>query len=209
MEPTQDSSFPNPWAEEGIITIGVDFDDVLVPLMSKYLDFCREKFGIDLDVNSIKEPIFCKMFGCDSVEANEMFEQFTSDVKWWGELHNIPPSPECVKTLTNLKTMGYRLVIISARSTKFLDVTKKYVETFLPNIFDKVLVGNIWNDGEKKTKAQMCKEENCRFLIDDNIAYIHNVEGDGVTGLLFGNWSWTKQYARAFLTWDEIERFFK
>ena len=201
---------------DGIKTIAIDFDDVLVPCMRTFVDFC---FFENLAVGSLEalQSIdFSKIFGCDYEKGQALFEAFVNS-DHWTRMHATPPSESCLRKLKELKREGYRLIVVTAREHRFEEITRRYLDVYFDDIFDDVKLCNYYGKVDERnprtTKAEMCRREGCSMLIDDNYAYVKEVElALGIRCILFGRNSWTRYWAkridrehgRVVTEWDDI-----
>jgi hypothetical protein len=181
----------------GAIAVGVDFDDVIVPCMKKLVEFCeRTGFG-NGSLETLEEVSFAALYPeKTAVELREMFDSFTESPEWEA-LHEIPPPEGCAEKLREFESAGFRLISITARRSEFGANVERYLDRFLNGLFDKVVCCNYYllpgeDAGRRRTKADVCAEEGCVILIDDNPRYVEEVEAAGsAVGVLFGEWNWS------------------
>lgn len=181
-----------------LATVAVDFDDVLVPCLQHFVDYCRD-FGLcEGSLEGLERPYFEDIFPFVSYESSKVFFEIFTAGEYWEKLHTIPPPPGCLEKLTEIKASGFRLIVVSAREHRFQEITEKYLNEFLPNLFDKVVLCNYYGpesalERKRSSKSEICQKEQCAWLIDDNHIYTKEVEEAmvGTKCVLFGTNSWT------------------
>jgi uncharacterized HAD superfamily protein len=94
------------------------------------------------------------------------------------------------------------------------DVTRQWIESEFPGVFDAVHFGNHYGlSGKKTTKTEMCVREGAVCLVDDHHHYAREVSSVTERVVLFGNYPWNKidvndpplpdNVVRA-ASWDEV-----
>lgn len=185
-------------------TIGIDFDDVLVPFMWEFVMFCESRLNKNFDFDSIGDYSFKSAIGYEFNEALEFYHEFVNSDSWI-KLHNVAPSEECKTTLKRLKEKGHKLVIITAREDRFKEITEDFLERHFPGVFTEMYFGNLLSSsGQKFFKSELCQKAGCSLLIDDNPKYILEVQSKGISGILFGDWPWTRIHNHSVRTWQEL-----
>jgi 5'(3')-deoxyribonucleotidase len=200
-------------------TLGIDFDDVLFPCMEEFVSFCAKHGLAKGSLQNLDDIVFTKVFNCGEARGQELFDLFVKSQEWI-EAHHVPPSEDCVKKLKEIKLAGYRLVIISARDHQHRELTKHFVDSFLPDLFDEIVLCNYHGhvdpnriqETKRRAKSEVCRELNCFALLDDNPKYLREVEAcrngeRNISGIPFGHHSWTKGYAteNSVGCWNELD----
>lgn len=73
------------------------------------------------------------------------------------------------------------------------DVTRKWIESEFPGVFDAVHFGNHYGlSGKKTTKAEMCVRERAICLVDDHHHYARECAAITERVVLFGDYPWNK-----------------
>jgi uncharacterized HAD superfamily protein len=109
--------------------IAVDFDDVIIPFMSKFMEYCSSRLNQKISIDRATRPTFREILNCPELEARELFEDYIVSPEWI-ELHQIPPFDNCQEKLTEFKEKGHSLVLVTAREERFREITQKYIETY-------------------------------------------------------------------------------
>jgi hypothetical protein len=85
------------------------------------------------------------------------------------------------------------LHIVTARLTRLEEVTKKWIDTYFPNIFHEMHFGNHFStSGKSRSKSQMCREIGAKLLIDDSLVYAQQCIKEGIKVILFGDYPWNR-----------------
>ncbi|MDE5540160.1 MAG: HAD hydrolase-like protein, partial [Bacilli bacterium] len=147
--------------------IGIDLDGVLFDSEKFYRVYAELYDEQILKRNSKvdnKEVRFQERFNWSVEEQKDFIDRYLEKV--FKEANFMPGAIEVLKLL---KTLGCKLVVVTARggmgadgSANAIDITKKRFEEANLDIFDKCLWG-------AKDKAQLCKNEGIDVMIDDNI----------------------------------------
>jgi 5'(3')-deoxyribonucleotidase len=191
-------------------TLAVDFDDVLFPCLEGFVSYCKKNELAEGSLENLDDVVFTKIFNCNEEQCQVLFDKFGSSYEW-RDLHHVAPPEACVKKLKEIKAYGYNLVIISARDHQHRELTHLFLETFFPDMFEKIVLcnyhGHVDEKRPRRSKAEVCRELDCFALLDDNPKYLREVEAAGTAGIPFGHHSWTKGYAteNSVGSWDELD----
>ena len=188
------------------LKIGFDLDDVLVPYMKYFWDFCHNHLGYKniTPLDQMTSTSFEKLLGVDGDTMDKIIKEFEQHENWI-KIHNHEPHPECIQLLTDLKQNGHTLFIITAREERYHSITHECISRFFPEIFTDVVFCNIYRgNGKKETKSSVCKRLGCSILIDDNLDHVREVRESGIQGIAFGSNNWTKSDPDHIKTWGEL-----
>lgn len=185
------------------VCVGVDFDDTIMPFVKSFVEFCTEDGLSPQPVHEIKILRFDVILACTVPFANNVFERFAKSAHW-ESMHNTPPTPECKEALALLKEQGVELHIVTARDTRFKDITLEYLDKHLPGLFTDYHFGNVSVGHPKRSKVEMCKSAKVSILVDDNWDNVDDVHLNGIVGIPFGTESWIKEHPRNHPTWSHV-----
>ncbi|CAK5265270.1 unnamed protein product [Mycena citricolor] len=130
----------------------------------------------------------------------EKFKQFYST----GVLFSAHPVPGAREGIQALKDLGYKLVIVTARSVDVADASYEWVEKYFPGQFSNIVFTGQFSDASKLhhkeilthlTKGQICASLKAQVLIDDsaeNALQVSTAE-TATRVLLFGDYEWNKR----------------
>lgn len=172
--------------------IAVDIDDVLADESSVIRPFINERFNLQLSKADYEIPgayrgYWERVWGVSAVEGRQMYDEYVaSGAK--SALHTVPGAIQAIEALKQ----KYRLAIITARRDHLMDLTHSWLNEHFPNTFEDVKFAQIWDDGTKVPKAQIARELNAAYLIDDSAEHCLLANEAGITSLLFGDFGWSK-----------------
>lgn len=114
--------------------------------------------------DEIAKQIFCSFF-----ESSDY--RLTQPVLW------------AYEKLYERKQSGCQLYVVTARPSKFAEITKSRIDQHYPNIFSDFLFMNKYTDSEIP-KSELCQQKWIQLLIDDNIDNIEWVNELWIPGFL-------------------------
>lgn len=204
------------------ITIGIDMDEVLCPVISNLVDFFNLHYSgkMNKDLQSCFEKCHISQFkrnvdfetiwGCSYELAFEILDYFFKS-DFFKKIQPIQDSIEVVKNLAET----YRLVIITNRHTSLHDDILIFLNKYYGDAFSEIHTGNEYGmNGEKISKEEMCRRSNVSLLIDDSPKNILRVvKENGISGIVFGKYPWNEVYENEFQgfnvfqveNWKEIQ----
>lgn len=171
--------------------IAVDFDDVICSYTPFLLRYINRVHNTSLCYDSLTTQDIPTLLGLDVTSGASIFRAFEHSDEH-NEMHNTPPSEECVRVLTSL-SQRYTLVVITARGESLRTVTHQYLDWYLPGIFHAVYLANCYGTvGERYTKKHFCRQHGCEVLLDDSPSHVASVTSASITGVLFGSYPWNR-----------------
>jgi uncharacterized protein len=188
--------------------IGVDIDEVLTPFTDQYLAFFNKYHKTTFTKEDFIHYDFPDIVG-------KPIEVCVATTKAWDDAHDgfakLPPYPDALSALKQLKKDGHELFIVSARFSWYREVSKSWLEEHFPGIFSGVFFTSYRGfGGETKTKADLCKENRITLLIEDDPHYVAACRSLGISVILMEQ-PWNKnvkttQHVRRIKTWREAVR---
>ena len=191
--------------------LAIDLDEVLGQFISSLASFHNDKYGTSLSIADFNSYRFCEVWGGTDTESIEKVHQFFDS----SFFENLPLVPGAVEGVTELKTRGYSLSIVTSRQHVIEDHTRKWIARNFPgNLFDAVLFGNHWGtEGKKISKPQLCQSIGASAMIDDSLGYAQQCAQAGIPTLLFNlhdtyNWNRYKEPLHPSITpvqnWKDV-----
>lgn len=170
-------------------SIAVDLDDVLFDFVGYFFQWHNEQYGTALRPEDIADKKVWETWGGTAEEASERVPRFFHEV---GMLE-LAPINGAVPALEQLSAR-FKMAIISARDSSTLNITRAWIDKYLPDIFDEVLLGisNPMARGQSMTKVELCKQIGADLLIDDQLVNVRHVSAAGIEALLFGDYPWNQ-----------------
>jgi len=190
--------------------IGIDFDDVLFHFCPKFIAYCQEKYSLvprkwEEITSSYFKDIFILSDDEESRYEDEkgiqiIYNELMGNVEAWNNFHfnlsdgEILEYKKIHRELKRLKKIAGKIVIVTARSQlENEDVLRRFCQTFYPDIFTDFFFCNLFSEnGIRKSKGQICKENNISVLIDDSLHHVEDALQYEVIGIPFGKNPWTK-----------------
>ncbi|KAK7468584.1 hypothetical protein VKT23_003088 [Stygiomarasmius scandens] len=191
----------------GFPVIAVDLDDVLSQTNLKVAEWHNKVHGTSMTLADFYYYYYWKNpYWGGLQETFDKVREFY-ETKQIFEATPVPGAREGVNTL---RDMGFRLVIVTARSTDVKEESWKWVQKWFPGVFDTVVCTGQFKDANKAghevttklSKAQVCADLNARLLIDDSAENALQVATSSMTNaspspptpvLLFGQYEWNKR----------------
>ncbi|KAF4572587.1 hypothetical protein EYR36_007095 [Pleurotus pulmonarius] len=180
--------------------IAVDLDDVLSQTNLVLAEFHNENYGTNMDVSHFYYYYYWKNpFWGTPAETYEKVKKFYATDR----IYQAPPVPGAREGVQSLKDMGFRLVIVTARTQDVAEPSWKWVDKHFPGIFDTLICTNQFKDADKVgheivtklSKGQVCNDLGACLLIDDSSenAIQCSTHEPPTHVLLFGDYQWNSR----------------
>ena len=192
-------------------TIAVDLDDVLSINVSAFLEFSNQRWGTSLTIDDFIED-WRTMWGVDTKTLQTRIQEWDNSKAQANYKHFV----DAKGVLLKLKD-HYKLIITTSRRNKVAQLTAEWVDKYFPGIFEGVHHAGIFDDHKEGahlgTKAELCRQVEADFLIDDHPKHCFAVAEIGITALLFGEYPWSiddnlpKGVIRT-KNWQEVAEYF-
>jgi uncharacterized protein len=161
--------------------IGFDLDDVLL----NFQDTMRVYHNETYDTNHTLEED-CKVWNlwerwsCTPEESKQRVFDFYNHQSHY-DAKPIVGSVDGISALKN----DHTLHIITARPEQIKEKTFEWLDTYFPNVFEKVIFTNLfYGEGVKRKKSDVCKELGVEVFIEDAFHNAHDVANAGIPVLL-------------------------
>lgn len=187
--------------------IAIDLDDVLSQTNREICEWHNEVYGTNMQLSDFLYYYYWK-----NPYWGNLQETF-SKVKDFYATHRIfeaLPVPGAREGVQALRDMGFRLIIVTARSPDVWADSWKWVDRWFHGLFDSVVCTGQFTDAEKNTrevvtklsKAQVCADLNAVLLIDDSCENALQVSTAAppirrTPVLLFGSYEWNSRLSSA------------
>ncbi len=192
--------------------IAFDCDDVIVATGSLLVGYYNALHGTNVQPEEFYSKDYEHVWQAGpEVAVRDLFAYLLTD-----DYADLPPMDGAVEVLREL-TKNFTLYIVTGRPDATEAATKKWVEKYLPGVFEDVIFTNFFklsdSKGALRTKADVCKELGAQYLVDDHLHHIQNVSEQGITGLLFGDLPWEQPavlppLAAKIKDWKELQSYF-
>lgn len=184
--------------------LAVDIDDVMAPFAPAFLERYNQQHGTTHKNEDFPYYYFVKdLYG---LSDDDDAEQYVTEFIEWATSHNMPLNGEAVAGIRKLEE-HYDLYVITSRHPDVYEITKKWLQSQLPDVFKDVHF--IRARSEKTTKAQICQEIGAKLLVEDHPDHLQDCAKYGVRGLLFGDYPWNRntelpESVQRVKDWNEV-----
>ena len=173
-------------------TIGIDLDDVLSKSVEGFAEFSNRRWGGNHNVDDYTEEweVFWDVPLEEAVRRSVEFHQS-------GATSEYVPIDQARTVLEHL-ALNYDLLVITSRRIVLKPETDVWLETHFPGLFRGIHHAGMWDTDHdfahklKQTKAEIARELGVDYLIDDQPKHCIAAADAGITGLLFGEYAWSK-----------------
>ncbi len=174
--------------------IAVDIDDVISDSTETIRLVVNNHLGIDLqpdDYRSVEADYWgyyeavwqSKNVNVDYQEIEERLISKTNNHE------NMPLLAGAEFALGELSKKYSLILVTSRKQEKFQKSTDAWVRSNLPNLDLEVYFAGHKKD---KSKGELCRDLDTKYLIDDNPVHCESAIKNGVNAILFGNYGWNK-----------------
>jgi uncharacterized HAD superfamily protein len=193
--------------------IAVDIDDVLFDENMAVLRFVNEQYGLsltaeDYDIDAPYWGYWEKVWKVSDDEGAKRYEAYIAS----GVKLNHHVMSGAVESIKRLKKQ-YRLVIITARDDRQVELTHAWLDKHFPGVFDEIAFVHVWSGDIKASKAVIASKLEVSYLIDDNAEHCKLAAEAGIEAILFGDYGWNRSVelvdgvTRA-RNWQEVTEYF-
>jgi len=187
--------------------IGIDIDEIVTEYMKSFLEFLETEKGICVDYNSITEYLNpCQSEGMKREHVKQFVQEHTEKEYTLLELDIVDGSLNAIDFLDK----NHEICFITSRHISNKEKTHHFFKKHFPNNEFKIFFsGDCWEGS--KTKAEICIEESCSILIEDNPDYAFDCAKKGIKVFLLGK-PWNKDYEKheniiKVQNWNEILKY--
>jgi 5'(3')-deoxyribonucleotidase len=165
-------------------SIAVDLDDVLACTAEALIAFSNAQYGTNFSIADYDEE-WARLWNIGQAEVEKRSLEF-----------HIPQNVLAFKVKTAAKpairklSQKYELYIVTARSRRLINITKQWVEQHFGACFSDMHFVPIWEMSNQVTKSDICKQIGATYLIDDLPEHCNIAAANGITSILFGDYSW-------------------
>lgn len=187
--------------------IALDIDDVVFPFSSGAIAYVTKYSGKPVYIHELYNDLI------DPTESGLTFEEFiryVNEYQMANETLNLQPVDGALSALTELGRK-YDIYFITARSPELELHTKKWFEKHISPVLDNhhiTFIGNHYTNSEIGTKADVCRQLDAVWLIDDHPKYVEQLKGATTKPIMFGDYHWNKDYTGDHFVrakdWNEV-----
>ncbi|KAG6866031.1 hypothetical protein C0991_009440 [Blastosporella zonata] len=180
--------------------IAIDLDDVLSQTNQTVADWHNVTYGTNMDLSLFYYYYYWKnpFWGTPEETFIKVKQFYATD-----RIFNTSVVPGAREGVQALKDMGFRLVIVTARTEDNADESWEWTNKHYPGLFDSIICTGQFKDAHKTghevvtklSKAQVCADLGAVLLIDDSVenALQCATYKEPTQVLLFGDYEWNKR----------------
>ncbi|KAJ3882386.1 hypothetical protein F5051DRAFT_394724 [Lentinula edodes] len=184
--------------------IAVDLDDVLSQTNAEVARWHNEQYGTNMTLNDFYYYYYWKNpYWGGLHETHQKVRDFYASM----QLYNAAPVTGAREGVKALHDMGFKLIVVTARSSDVKEESWDWINQWFPGLFDSVICTGQFKDATKDgheivtklSKAQVCADLKARLLIDDSSENALQVSTSSSAAtpptpvLLFGHYEWNKR----------------
>ncbi|KAF5377614.1 hypothetical protein D9615_005101 [Tricholomella constricta] len=191
--------------------IAIDLDDVLSQTNQIVAEWHNSRFGTNMDISSFYYYYYWKnpLWGTPKETFEKVKDFYRTDL-----LYDAKVVPGAREGVLSLRNMGFRLIIVTARTEDNADESWEWVNKHFPGIFDSIICTGQFKDAHKTghevvtklNKAQVCADLGVKLLVDDSAenALQCATFSHPTYVLLFGDYEWNKRLSGPADAKDEM-----
>ncbi|KAK2461680.1 hypothetical protein APHAL10511_006143 [Amanita phalloides] len=190
--------------------IAIDLDDVLSQTNKAVAEWHNRHYNTQMDLSTFYYYYYWKnpFWGPRKATMEKVVKFYAAD---WTQ--DIEPVPGAKEGLHALKDMGYRLIVVTARTKDNAEKSRLWIEKHFPDMIERIICTGQFKDAHKEggvvtqpNKAQVCADLNARMLIDDSAENAMQcvTATPAVSVLLFGEYEWNKRLSKPEDTREEM-----
>ncbi len=191
--------------------IAIDIDDVLSLNAEGFAKWSNERFGTHISVDDYQEH-WAEVWKVQIEEAQRRADEFHSSNNVGG--YKVVPGAK--EALLKLKEK-FDLILLTSRRSSIAEFTREWIDINYPGIFKDCIFCGFFDvkgiERLKLTKAELVKQVNASYFIDDQLKHVEAAASLDIPCLLFGDYAWNQkenlpQNITRVKNWAEILKYF-
>ena len=183
--------------------IGIDLDDVIVSIVSPFIDFYNKKYGKNVSFEDMKTYNFWECgIGKTRKEAIKFTDEFFNS-----EEFKLVPLIKGARKSIDLLSKKFQIYILTGRKKRYIETTKEFVKQNFPDIPIEVYHSGDYYIGQDKTKVEFCKELGIRIIVEDSLENAINCSKENIKVFLIDrpwNQGKTNGNIKRVQDWEDI-----
>lgn len=168
--------------------IAVDIDEVLLPHFQDLMTWYNATYGTSLTLADNGSDDLAKWGTETDEQAIRQVQVFFQDKAFL----EAQPFAEAKRALLRLQR-EHELVVVTARDTIIETVTRDWLQEHFAEVFRDIhFTARYSLEGKRRTKTDVLREIGAAYLIDDSPDNILPAVDAGLTGILFGDYPWSR-----------------
>ena len=161
--------------------IASDIDDVKFPFVARFCDFHNRVYRTRLSPENFHTYQINYILGTNADESVRRIDEYHDSDEFLTALP-ILGAQDAIEHLSS----DFRVIDVTARRDNYRKSTHGWLAHFFPQVEEVHFSHNHYaHAGDRKTKAQICLENNAKFLIEDSGDYALQVSDEGILVYLF------------------------
>lgn len=192
--------------------IALDIDDVLANYAAGFIKFSNRQWGLHLTIDDYDEH-WGNVWQVDVDEIRRRADLIHDQ----GLVKDLSHKPEASPVLEEL-ARSFDFVIVTSRRIQNKTDTLAWLRQYYPMLStDTVMFSGFFDTIHEKsihqTKGDIIRSLGAQFMIDDQVKHCVSAAEQGVTALLFGNYTWNQasslpENVYRVRDWAEVKGFF-
>lgn len=175
--------------------IASDIDDVKFPFVPRFCDFHNRIYGTNIFPSDFHVYQFSEVMGVSEEESLKRIDECRDSDEFLTALP-ITGAQDAIEHLSS----DFRIIDVTARRDNYRKITHGWLAHFFPQVAEVHFSHNNYvHAGDRKTKAQICLDNNAQFLIEDSGSYALQVADAGIRVYLFDH-PWNQEITHRNIT---------
>jgi len=162
--------------------IAIDIDEVLAEFVQGFLEYHNAEYCTDFRKEQVTDYHLSNLLGVSSEETIKRLSDFYKT----GYFRNIMLVPGAAEGIKQLR-QNNKLIVITARPKEIHNITIDWIGSNFKDSFSDIYFTSscYFNNGLKKTKADICLENKVNILVEDSLDYAADCAKANVGVFLF------------------------
>ncbi len=169
--------------------LGVDFDEVMLPLLDPFSKWHNAQFGTKVQPSDLTSYDWSRIFGCPWAEVQIRYHQFHAT----GQGYTVYPLPGAAEALRLIRShLRKPPVITTGRLASLAGETAFLADWYFPDVFAQVWHGDHFGPTHQ-SKPALCQQAGVTVLVEDQLGHAEACARAGIRVLLFGqDYGWNQ-----------------
>jgi len=181
--------------------IGIDIDEIITEFARGYLRMYNEKYEKNLKFEELLTYVLCEPLKISQEASLKLADEYYNS-KHFDKIDLVDGAEEGVRKLNQ----DHELIFITARPSHIKEKTELFLKKLFPNFnLGVVYSKNMWEEG--LLKSEICNNQKCNVLIEDDLRHALECAEKGIRIILFDK-PWNQGVSHENLiranNWNEI-----
>jgi uncharacterized HAD superfamily protein len=185
------------------LVLGIDIDEVVANQLEQVIKFYSIKTGKLYSFKDFFSYNWWDVWKISKEEAINIDREFKNS-SYFEDISLVEGAKQAIFSLSD----RYEVIFITSRPLSVKEKTEEFIKkNFYPKKFKVFFSGDFHKENRTKTKAEICKELNVSFLIEDGLDYSVESAKKGIVVFLIDK-PWNKKAIHQNITrvknWEEV-----